>query len=101
LLRSLPKRGLSLGLVTGILPCGLLASAWALAAAAGDPAGGAASMAIFALGSLPGLIAPVLAGRFATRLGTSPFLHGALWCGLGLWIAARPLVAGLLHHGCH
>ncbi|MEZ4314362.1 MAG: sulfite exporter TauE/SafE family protein [Polyangiaceae bacterium] len=63
----LPRRGLALGLATGILPCGLLISAFAMAAATATPVLGAASMASFAVGSAPGLAIPLGRG-LAERL---------------------------------
>jgi sulfite exporter TauE/SafE len=50
----LPKRGLGLGLMTGILPCGLLLPAWALAAGTASAPAGAAVMVVFSLVTLPG-----------------------------------------------
>lgn len=53
------------GLVWGWLPCGLVYAALAMAALAGGPAQGAASMLAFGLGTLPWLL---LAGLAAARL---------------------------------
>lgn len=59
-----------LGVVTPLLPCGLLWSAFAGASVAGSAAGGAVVMTGFALGSLPLLfLAQRGAGRFAERFG--------------------------------
>lgn len=51
------------GMFTGLLPCGLLYGMLALAAARSDIAGGAATMAVFAVGTAPPLVALGLAGR--------------------------------------
>lgn len=53
------------GLVLGLLPCGLLWGALAIAAGTGDAATGARAMAGFALGTMPVLIAIGWAGAFA------------------------------------
>lgn len=59
-----------LGVVTPLLPCGLLWSAFAGASVAGSAADGAAVMTGFALGSLPLLfLAQTQAGSFARRFG--------------------------------
>ncbi len=88
-----PRRAAPLGLVTGLLPCGLLASGWALAASTGRPLDGALVMAAFSLATAPGLVAALVVGL---RLGGlrrrwSPAWQGALWCALALWIGVRPL----------
>ena len=60
-------RGYALGVVLGFLPCGLIYAALAAAAAAGDPLRGAAAMAAFALGTMPGLIGVGWAGAVFAR----------------------------------
>lgn len=50
------KRPFYLGLLTAVLPCGLLGAAWMLAATTGHPLLGAAWMAAFWLGTLPALL---------------------------------------------
>jgi len=98
LARLMPRRGLSLGLATGALPCGFLAGGWALAAAGGSPMTGALVMLVFSLATLPSLAASLLlAGR--ARWRPSPAVAGLLWCGLALWIALRPLIAHAAHRG--
>lgn len=51
--RRAPKSPLIIGLATGMLPCGALASMWAYAASTGSVVEGALSMAVFALGTIP------------------------------------------------
>lgn len=97
----LPRRGLGLGLATGIMPCGLLLPAWALAAGTATATSGALVMTIFSLATLPGLIIPV-AGRqvFQRMISRLPsYAYGLGWCVLALWIAARPLLRATGH--CH
>lgn len=97
----LPRRGLGLGLATGVLPCGLLFTAFAMAAATASPVLGATSMAAFAVGSMPGLLAALvgrgLAARFNLRI--SPKIEGLLWCALALWLGLRLAMGESCHTG--
>jgi sulfite exporter TauE/SafE len=96
----LPRDAFALGLATGLLPCGLLVPAWALAATAGDAGAGALTMAAFALASTPGLAAPLVGRRWLPR--PAPRLEAAAWCALALWLALRPLlVAAACHSPAH
>lgn len=87
-----PRRGLGLGLATGVLPCGLLFGAWMLAASAGNAPRGALSMIVFAFASMPGLAAALLASRALRPLVVSPRIAGVLWCALGVFLAIRPIL---------
>ena len=94
LFRVLPRRGLGLGLATGLMPCGMLVAAWALAAGTCAAAPGALAMVVFGVASLPGLLAPALVTSLRRRpLQVSPRLQGAAWLVLAGWIALRPLLA--------
>jgi sulfite exporter TauE/SafE len=57
--------GFPLGLALGLIPCGLVYAALAVAAATGRPLMGALAMAVFGLGTVPSLIAVGLAGYAA------------------------------------
>ena len=59
--------GLPLGLLLGLLPCGLLYAALAAAAASGDAVRGAMAMLAFGLGTVPSLLAVGFAGHVAGR----------------------------------
>lgn len=50
------RRGVLLGVVTAIMPCGLLASVYALSAATGRAISGSLSAGLFAVGSTVGLL---------------------------------------------
>lgn len=65
-----PRAGsLALGAAWGLVPCGLVYSAAVLALASGSALGGAATMAAFALGTSPALLAVhALAGKVAGHL---------------------------------
>ena len=52
-----------LGMVNGLLPCGLVYAAAALAATAGGPWAGMGSMALFGLGTVPVMLGLGLGGR--------------------------------------
>lgn len=58
-----PLKGLLLGLAFGLVPCGLVYAALAVAAASADPVRGAVLMLSFGIGSLPGLVAIGTVGR--------------------------------------
>ena len=60
-------RGFALGLILGFLPCGLLYSALAAAAATRDPLAGLLGLLAFAAGTIPALLAVGLAGHAAGR----------------------------------
>jgi sulfite exporter TauE/SafE len=62
-----PLRFAGLGLLWGFLPCGLVYSALALAAATGSGALGAATMLAFGAGTLPAMLAVTLAGAAFMR----------------------------------
>lgn len=97
----LPRRGLGLGLATGILPCGLLITAFAMAAATASPVLGAASMAAFAIGSAPGLLIPLLGRGLAERfkLRVPVRIEGLLWCALAVWLGVRLAMGESCHTG--
>jgi sulfite exporter TauE/SafE len=96
----LPRRGLGLGLATGILPCGMLIPAWLLAAATASAAGGAAVMVVFSVASAPGLVAIALGARAVRGLFSRvpPLaIASAFWL-LALYVAARPLLGAVHSH---
>lgn len=97
----LPRRGLGLGLATGILPCGLLVTAFAMAAATASPLLGAASMAAFAVGSAPGLAGALIGRGLAERLKVRvPVrVEGLLWCALAVWLGVRLAMGESCHTG--
>ena len=97
----LPRRGLGLGLATGILPCGLLFTAFMMAAATASPMLGATSMAAFAIGSAPGLLLPLVGRGVAERLKLRipPKIEGLLWCGLAVWLGVRLAMGESCHTG--
>lgn len=96
-----PLGRFGLGLLTGLLPCGLTWSAMALALAAGSPKLGALVMIAFGAGTLPALTLAVGAVR---RLG--PRFRPALAIvvlGLGLWSIGVRATAPVTSDGpiCH
>ena len=96
-----PRRGLGLGLATGIMPCGLLFPAWALAAGTASAPAGALVMAVFSVATLPGLVVPLLGRRLLQRVveRLPRSAHGLMWLALAAWIAARPLLVA--SGACH
>lgn len=87
-----------MGLLTGLLPCGALASGLLIAAGAGAWWSGALAMGVFATASSPGLLAVLLPatglravlGGAATparrRVGAAVLLVAACWVGARPWV---------------
>lgn len=88
---------LVLGLLNGLLPCGLVYVALAGSLAAGSPEGGAAFMMAFGLGTAPALFLTVLASGFITanfRLRMQRLIPAALVV-VGLLFVLRGLGLGI------
>jgi hypothetical protein len=83
-----PLRAYAAGLAWGWLPCAMVYAALIAAAAAGDPARGAAAMTAFGAGTLPFLLA---AGWFAARLRAWRYTAAVAIAGFGVY--------GLAHAG--
>ena len=66
-----------IGLLNGLLPCGLVYTALAGAAASGDSLYGAAFMAVFGLGTIPALLVVSVLGRI-TRINWQRVIKKAL-----------------------
>lgn len=91
-----PPQGYMLGLVLGLLPCGMVYAALLAAAGTGSAWQGAASMAAFTIGTVPGLVAAGLAGRLALarlrlKTGTAARL-GSVFAGLWLCVVSAALL---------
>lgn len=94
LLLPLPLRWLALGALWGFLPCGLVYSALALAAASGTATGGALAMLAFGLGTLPSMVAATLSGTALLgrlRGARTRTVAGLLMLVFAAWTAATPL----------
>jgi sulfite exporter TauE/SafE len=80
-----------LGVVTPLLPCGLLWAALLVAAHSGGPVQGAATMALFAVGSSPLLLTgPVLLSRIKGGLGRAwPWFYATVLGASVVWILWR------------
>lgn len=94
---SSPAKAIAAGFLWGALPCGLVYSAVAIAAASGSAAAGVLVMAGFWLGTLPALL---LAGTSAQYFkqhmmqGPTRRLAGAALIGVGVFALAMPLMHG-------
>jgi hypothetical protein len=86
------------GVVNGLLPCGLVYAYVALAASAGDLLSGGVTMALFGLGTLPGMALVGCGGRVLSAASRRNVFRIAAWCvvltgvlsvGRGLW-SLRP-----------
>jgi len=105
-----PTRGVALGMATGFLPCGALLAALLLASSSASAVAAGLGMASFALVTLPGVFAPLMASLSLSRWfggGLPKALRepralrragGIALVLLSLWVGARPLLAaGSLH----
>lgn len=81
----------ALGMVTGLLPCGLLYAAFARAASSPGPLEGASWMLAFWLGSSPGLLGVASAAPLLARVSPRwwPRLAGATTILLGVWTVQK------------
>jgi sulfite exporter TauE/SafE len=62
-----PGGRFGLGLLMGLMPCGLVVAALLAAAVLGSPLKAAGGMAVFATGTLPGLLAVAFGGQALAR----------------------------------
>lgn len=84
--------GIRLGLVLGLLPCGLVYAALSVAASSASPVTGAALMLAFGAGTVPGLVSIGTIGRaigirFDRRLASLPLAINAALLALLAWRA--------------
>jgi sulfite exporter TauE/SafE len=78
------------GAATGLIPCGMVYAALAIAVAAGHPAWGAAAMVAFGLGTVPALsLLSVGVQRFAARGAWHRRAIATLVLAAGLWSIGR------------
>jgi hypothetical protein len=85
-------RVLTLGLLWGWLPCGLVYSVLLAAAFAGSALAGGATMIAFGLGTLPAMLGLSYAsGRFTPPGATLARLLGSVIVACGLWTASMPI----------
>ncbi len=87
-------RALTLGMLWGWLPCGLVYSVLLAAAFAGGAIAGGATMLAFGLGTLPAMLGLSYAGgRFAPPRATLARLLGSVIVACGLWTASMPIAS--------
>ena len=89
-----PWHALALGGLWGLMPCGLLYGALALAASAESPAMGAATMAAFGLATLPVMLTMGAVAQSITRWLARAWVRrvaGAVVLAFGLWSTAGAL----------
>jgi len=98
--RPRPASIFGLGLLNGLLPCGLVYGMLAMAAATGSPVQGALTMGVFGLATIPALYLVAIAGSLMRPVWRARFhlASGILVIVLGLITIARG-VPGLLPHG--
>jgi sulfite exporter TauE/SafE len=73
--RRRPLVALSFGMVSGLLPCGMLMPAYALALGSGDALAGAVAMVFFSLGTYPAMLATGAGSSFFWKQLNSPELR--------------------------
>lgn len=93
----------ALGLVNGLLPCGLVYAALVLAAASGTFSQGMLIMAVFGLSTIPALFATAIAGVFMKPAWRQQIhiVSGVILIGLGLLTVYRALPGAHDSHGSH
>ncbi|MGD9903910.1 MAG: sulfite exporter TauE/SafE family protein [Vicinamibacterales bacterium] len=91
----MPGHPLAVGLVLGLLPCGLLYTAVVAAMARGGALDGAVALAAFGAGTTPALLGVAMLDRvvLARRVALTRLSHGFVLA-MGLWYLGR--AAGLL-----
>ncbi len=96
-----PTRGVGLGMLTAVLPCGALVAAWLIAASTFDATAGAAAMLSFSIASAPGTLAALLGRRaFAKQLSKLPrTVFAAAWFLAAVVVIGRIWLSG--HSHCH
>lgn len=107
-----PWHALALGALWGLMPCGLLYGALALAASAESPATGAATMGAFGVATLPVMLTIGAVAQGISRFMARSWVRrvaGAVVLAFGLWstagLAAQAGVSGAFsgeaaHHCC-
>ena len=92
-------QALGLGLIWGLLPCGLVYSVLLLAATTAEPSSGGLVMIAFGLGTMPAMIATgVSASKLAQFMSRRRVGAGLLIIALGLATIAMPVMK-LSHSG--
>jgi uncharacterized protein len=97
-------RALTLGMLWGWLPCGLVYSVLIAAAVAGSAARGSATMLAFGIGTLPAMAGlSYFGGRLPGRDSAWARLLGSCLVACGLWTATVPLavLSGSTAHAHH
>ena len=91
--RRMPGHPYALGLVLGLLPCGLLYSAVVAAMATGGAVAGAAGLVLFGMGTAPALLGISLAdARFVRRRPFLNRLSHAFVLVMGAWFVWRAVL---------
>jgi sulfite exporter TauE/SafE len=98
-----PGSSALLGAINGLLPCGLVYSACAVAVGAGGMLGGIATMFSFGAGTLPMLVAIGLAGKGATWIKPARLRSFVLTCAAvaGMLLIVRGLSLGIPYLSPH
>ena len=102
-------KSLGLGLLWGLLPCGLVYSMLAVALASGNPVNGAAAMLAFGIGTTPAmLLTGMSAYRVSSFIRNKRVAAGGLMVAIGIltlampaWHALAPADDGHAHHHGH
>jgi sulfite exporter TauE/SafE len=100
-------QALGLGLIWGLLPCGLVYSVLLLAATTAEPSSGGLVMIAFGLGTMPAMIATgVSASKLAQFMSRKRVGAGLLIIALGLATIAMPVMklsgpGESMQHGMH
>jgi len=98
-----PGNWYALGMINGLLPCGLVYAALAMVLAAGDALQGTLMMAAFGLGTIPAMMAipSLLRGMTPSQRGLSMRIAAVLIMLLGLMVIYRSTLTPQAMHGHH
>lgn len=97
-------KALGLGLIWGLLPCGLVYSVLLLAASTADPVGGSLVMLAFGLGTMPAMVATGLsASKLSQFMSRNRVGAGLLIVLIGIATIAMPVMklSGSQDHSMH
>lgn len=90
-----PRTAVALGMLNGILPCGLVVSAAVGSVGTGNAVDGALFMMVFGLGTIPAMLAISFVPAFRFRLTRTTYVLPVLAIILGVLVTVRGMALGI------